>query len=1192
MRFLAQALYCYAGHHKTCTKAMKLLTIFLTVACSFALANGNSQQVTLAGKSMPLQEVFSAIEKQTGYVVFCNYDILQKAKPVSVNAKNEPLNQFLNAILNNQGLKYLLKEKTIVVSAMEELKPDAAGIEKVPVPEYKPPVAVKGRILDENGTPLSGATVQVKKSKVSAISDEGGNFEIEAENGDVLEITYVGFEPASVRITDINAPIRIALKLKIAEGEEIVVSTGFQKIPKERAAGAFDVVDNKLFSKRPASNISTAMQGLVPGMQATENLDGSMRFVIRGTGTLNGQDQPLVVVDGLPIAGFNFNNINPNDIESITVLKDATAASIWGAKSGNGVIVITTKSARVQANRKVQVEMNAFTRVSSYIDLEQVMNQAGSADLINYERLAYSRQLFFPPLYNGSFLDIGKPLTLAGEYYAARRFGRIDDAQLNRGLDSLSNINNRQQFKDHLMQRAMLTQANISLSYATDKSRSYTSILLENNKDGFQKRGYNRALIFYNNQFTLSPWLQVSLGTNIQYKKNETSGAEVSQLQQLSPYETLLNPDGSYAVNLNRWNREQIGKLPLQNFPYQDWSYNLLREVRGRETTSEELNARVQAGINIRLTKGLNWESKFQYERNTNVLENYQSEETFFVRDLVNSMTEYTNATQAVGRRLIPNGGILRRSNTLLQGTVLRSQLNYTKSIGTDHELVALAGTEFTRSHLTGQSDPWLYGYFPEKNQSAIPPYGFGGPVDIFRNFQNQTATVPGANPEILWSLEKFVSFFGNASYTYKNKYTLTGSVRSDAANFITDDPTLRWSPLWSVGGLWHIYKEDFFNSVSFFDRLSLRVTHGKNGNADNRTSNRPILNIGTSPSTNTGTIIGTVADFGNPFLRWEKTVTTNIGIDFSILKNRVSGKIDVYQKNGEDIMGRVQLPGVTGVTSQLFNNAQISNRGIEVQLGANIGNPSGFLYNPMITYSYNNNKVTSLYFPNRTVSNLLTGPGQIQGKPLGATYGFTYLGMIDSMPYIAGVKGQPVVFGNTGIYAAVGDEVLNYHGTTIPPHTLGFVNSFSYKGFSLMAVIIGKFGGIYRNQVFNYEQGVGALKTNINIEVRDVLAGNPNVPSFPRYRDNTFYLWDRFTPNLSGLVESSSYLELKEIYLDYNFKSSALTKLKMEGIKLFTQVRNIGLLYAANSRGLHPEWLPGQNRPVLNFTFGLQAKF
>jgi hypothetical protein len=199
---------------------------------------------------------------------------------------------------------------------------------------------------------------------------------------------------------------------------------------------------------------------------------------------------------------------------------------------------------------------------------------------------------------------------------------------------------------------------------------------------------------------------------------------------------------------------------------------------------------------------------------------------------------------------------------------------------------------------------------------------------------------------------------------------------------------------------------------------------------------------------------------------------------------------------------------------------------------------------------------------------------------------------MIDSVPYVAGVKGVPVNFGNTGIYAAPGEEVLNYHGTTVPPHTLGFINNFSYKGFSLMAVVIGKFGGIYRNQVFTYEQGVGALKTNINREVSDVFNGNPNVPSFPRYRDNTFYTWDRFAPYLSGLVESSSYLELKEIYLDYNLNIPTLRKLKMDAIKLFVQVRDIGLLYTANSRNVHPEWLPGRNRPVTNYSFGLQAKF
>jgi len=699
--------------------------------------------------------------------------------------------------------------------------------------------------------------------------------------------------------------------------------------------------------------------------------------------------------------------------------------------------------------------------------------------------------------------------------------------------------------------------------------------------------------------------MQIVFGANVQYRKTETTGPDVSEIQSISPYETLVNPDGTYSVNLNLWNREQQNLLPLSKFPYSDWTYNLLREIRGRERTNEQLSTRVQAGLNFKIIKGLDFDSKVQYEKIKTDFSDYESDETFYVRNNVNTYVDYNNTTRVVSTQYIPKGGILKTNSSNQESYVVRNQLNFNRVVRSKFNVAAIGGMEVSRYLTTTITNPWVYGYFPEKNQSTVPPYGYGSSTDLFKTFTATTATATlstiggtlsgsGGNTSFGWGVDKYVSFYGNAAITYNSKYTVSGSARSDASNYITDDAKLRWAPLWSVGGMWHMSKEDFMNNVSFVDQLSVRLTYGKNGNTEKSTSTKPLVTVSTSPNASTGTFTATVTNNGNPFLRWEKTATTNFGIDFSLFKNKFFGKIDLYNKLGKDITGTVLLPAVTGTTSQRFNNAEIVNRGIELEWGANFKIVNRVQYSTSLTYAYNSNRIKSLYYPSYLAFQLVEPTAAfVEGRPISPVYSYTFLGVTDSVPYVAGPKGVPytmnaVQLHNTGL----GLDFLNYEGTTIPPHTLGWVNNFNAYGFNVMILLVGKFGAVYRNPVFNFPTFVGSNKTNVSRFVSDVFAGDPNIPQFPKYLEPQFYLWDRYTPNLQGLVESSSFIECKEIDLEYNLPKKISQKLQMNTLRLFAQVRDVGMLWHANKKGYNPEWLPGTQRPVTAYTFGINAKF
>ena len=1169
-------------------RIMKLTTIILFTACCTASATGYSQ-ITLSEKNAPLKKVFKKIEQQSGFHFLYPSNAVDKAGTVTIDVSNVNIEQALKAVLKGKELTYVISGETVVIKESEKQLSEQQN-------SPPPSIDIRGRVVNDKGEPVDGVTVTVKGTKKATFTNASGEFILKGiDGGATLVFTGVQIETYELAVNN-RTEIAVHLKPKLMSMEDVAViaSTGYQTISKERATGAFDVVDRKTLDKRPVSDLSTALQGMVAGLQAKENVDGTMNFLLRGAGSMYGATAPLIVIDGFPVTGNDFSNINPNDVETVTVLKDAAAASIWGSRAANGVIVVTTK--RPKGREKVSVEVNAFTRVSNKINLNQVMNVASSADQIAYERLAYQRELWSGGGYVPGFASVSNPITLAQEILFGNRTGAISTDQMNYSLDSLAGIDNRGELRDNFLRNGLINQATVNLSGATDRMKTYGSLLYEGKKDGIVKRGYERYLLNFNNQLDATRYLQFSFGANLQYKKTETSGPAIEEMQGLSPYETLVDPDGNYSVNVNTYSRQEINKLPLNQFPYSDWSYNLLREVRGRKFTNEQISARVQGGIKLTLVKGIDIDAKAQYEKIKTESSNYYNEETFFVRNLVNRYVAYNNSTRTVSTQYLPKGGILQSSDNNLESYVLRGQLNVNRTIARDFNLAGVAGAEISSYLTTSTTNPTVYGYFADKNQSTVPPYGYGSSVDRFVTFNGfSVSALPGGNTVFGWGKDKYVSFYSNTAINYRNKYTLSGSARSDASNFITHDPKLRWSPLWSVGGMWKMSDEQFMHRISFVDQLALRLTYGENGTAVKASSTRPLLNVGTSPDPNTGTIISSISDNGNPTLRWERTQTSNVGIDFSIFKRKLFGKIDYYNRLGKDITGQISLPATTGTTLQIFNNAAIINRGVELELNANV-KIGRLQWNPMVTYAYNYNRVKSLYYPSLLVRDLVSNFGsarQVEARPLNPVYSFTYLGMKDSVPYIAGPKGTPVPI-NSSLTVQPGD-FLNYHGTTIPPHTLGFVNTFSGFGFDLMVVITGKFGGVYRNPIFPYQASLATqgIKLFVPRTVADVLANDPRVPEFPKYRDvvgsSSWYFISNF---LNTMVESSSFVECKEINLQYTLPARWIKSLQLNGLRAFTQVRDLGMIWHANSRGFNPEWLPGTQRPVTSYTFGFNAKF
>lgn len=931
-----------------------LVIFFCSVGNLFAQTE---TKVTINVDKVLIRTALERLQKETKVHFVYDEENIDQDKRVSLSYTQAPLKIVLEDFCKQTSLRYEVKRNLILIL------PGKADRNV-----NRQSFLMKGVVTDEDGESIIGATVMIGGTSKGTVTDINGQYTLEVQSGDLVSFTFVGMTDKVIKAQVNKKMVNVQLESNATALADVVI-TGYQTLSKERATGSFDKVDSSVLSSRPTADLSTALQGLVAGMQATEKEDGSIDFLIRGSSSLYADKKPLLVVDGFPIQG-DFSSINPNDVESVTVLKDAAAASIWGARSANGVIVVTTKKGKKD---KVQVDVQAFVRIGTNPDLEYIMNQADSRTMVDYEMRAFENNWKMAAWeYAPTFSKIQNSLTLAQELYYANKYQGLSKEEMEQGLERLRNTSNR-----HFI--------------------------------------------------------------------------------------------------------------------------------------------------------------------------------------------------------------------------VFRNQLNYNNSFAEKHEISALAGIEISQYDTEGTVNPYVYGYNKEKNTSSVPPYGYGSNVDSFKNFFGNSATIEGGNTSYSLRCDRYVSYYTNIGYVYDGKYGASFSARGDGSNFVSDDPSLRWSPMWSVGAKWNIGKEEFIKDIDWINYLNLRATYGINGNAEKSTSPLTLVSVGSSVNSTTGTITGNISSFGNPSLRWEKTYTTNIGVDFDLFRSKLSGKLDFYNRKSKDVIGQVTIPSVYGTSTQKFNNAEILNRGVELELTGNFHIPSVDLgIRSTVTYAYNYNKILKLYYPALYCYELVEADTHVEGRPVGSLYSYDFLGTENGIPYVIGANGDKISMNDVSVHnRSLGLDILHYSGTTIPPHTFGWSNQFTWNNFSLYVYLTGNFGGIFRAPTAGSIPSVGSGKTFVSSSIKDFADSDGTLyPTWPLKDESNFYLWDRYTPNLEYFVQDASFIRLKEINLEYNLSKKLAGKLHLRGAKLFVQARNLGLIYCANDYGYDPEWLPGSNKPSATIAFGANINF
>lgn len=1141
-------------------KLVILLTLFTSLqAWSHALG----QSITVSVSSAPLETVFHLVKQQTAYRFVYAREELESALPVTLELRNVDIATVLEQCFKGQPLTYLIEERYIIVKRRTPA-PDTTKILQV----------VKGVILSRDGEPLAGATVTVKGTSQTTVTDDKGNFRLEGiEAGATLLVSSVGYRE---RAYTVSSPDLIRLRLAPDVGElsrvNITVNTGMQTLPKERATGSFTHISNKLYNEQVSTDITSRLEYITSGLSVNRKINGAGQMSIRGLSTIRGPKDPLIIVDNFPYAG-DLNNINPNNVESITVLKDAAAASIWGARAGNGVIVITTKKGKFDQPFRLEVNSNLTVVEKPDLGYLKVMK---AGDFIGVEKM-----LFDNGYYVGREANAARPpLSPVIETLIAARDGRVSQAEATAALDLLGSRDVRDDFTRYMYRPAVRQQyalnarggsKNIAYAFAAGFDKNLSEL----------SAPYSRVNLSADNSFAPIQNLMISAGFYFTQSRSSSGKPGYYAIQQ--PGYTALPPYTSLDEPLDYYRRPYIDTVGGGNLL--DWKFYPRQEYQHSRTETALQDITLNLGLRYTFLKQLSFDLKYQYEQQQVTGRGVSDEQSFYARDLVNTYTQLNSGVVNYG---VPRGAVLRLSHGRMTSHNLRGQFNYNVEVG-DHSVTAIAGAEM-RQVANSVSGSAVYGYNDEVLSYA--PVDFATPKPTF--ITGWTSFIP-SGISLGETMNRFVSFYANAAYTYKGRYSLSASARRDASNIFGLSTNNKWRPLWSVGSAWELSKENFFKSATL-PYLRLRATYGYSGNVDPAMAALTTIQYyNTSPFTQTP--VSNILNFSNPELRWEKTAMFNIGLDFSV--NRVlAGSLEFYRKWSTDLYGAVPLDYTAGVASRVVtkNVAAMSSRGIDIELNATLLKRKHLQWSAQLIFNYNADKVTSYYLSSEQGRNYITGAGlltitPIEGKPVYSMLSYRWGGLDPA-------TGNPQGYVNkelsqryndlTGSATTVGDLV--YSGRVMPPVFGSLGTTISFKGLSLTTRLSYKMGYYFRRSSINYSALFSGYATHSDFGSRWQQPGDELLTNVPSMSYPASIARDAFYAGADVLVEKGDHVRLQYLNLTYSFERSPASKLPV--VQLYAVANNLGILWRANSKKIDPDYSDNAILQGRSLSVGLRLQF
>ena len=1180
----------------------------MTVIFALLPLAGNAKSYSVNYQNITFEKVITDLRKKTGYEFVYQKNVIKNVGTINCRLNNASLQQILNRIiLEDAELDYEIVDKTVVISQPKKSLPYFKKI-------------VTGYVNDENGEPLVGVTVRQIGSRNGVITDIDGQFALMIEGKDPeIALSYIGMKDKVLKARSIKGKnVTITMQTNEIMMNDILV-TGYQNIKRKNATGSYQTITAKDMDERYTGDIVSNLEGKVPGLVSYKNGingDGEASLAIRGIGSFQAKTNPLVVVDGLPIEG-SIESINPYDIENITILKDAAAASIYGARASNGVIVITTKKAQKQ---KVDIDFNADLCISEKYNYDN-FRWASAAEVIQLEKYNFNglKNAEDPSAFNSlqqNYFSNKHNLSIVSRLLMDNYSGVLSDADLQNQLDALSKNNYRKEWQDAYERAQVTQQYNLAIRTNGKSLNSNITLNYKTDNNGMVKEHNNALNLSYKGILRASNWLNLTFGANIQSERSKTHIGDLwSNINSFMPYQSMYNADGTLArMEADTY----LGEEALQNpeYGFKDASYNPLEEVNMNFNNTRRTNIRSFIHADFNILPGWTASAQFQYEDIYYKNDAYREGSSYYMRNLYNLYTSGNNASEdggddedddggdedmyALSRTLkrispytlgsdagvkhyIPDGGMLQTNTAEGAYYTFRLQTDFNKTFAEKHELSALAGFEYRQTKYKTNSN-LLMGYDDQTQTNNQGLMNFGQLVDIEGSLSALGSNyymygAPTGNDfSTTETLHRFYSLYFTGSYVYDTRYSASVSCRLDKADLFGTDPKFRGRPLWSTGLSWNAHNEEFMKDIKWLNVLKFRTSYGLTGNIDQSVSSYLTANIGINQIN--GNKVATLNTPPNGQLRWEKTSSFNFGIDFAMLNNRLSGSLDFYHKKGSDLLTITDLDPTTGWNQLTINNGKATNKGVELQLDGIIlpaHSRNDFGINASFNLAYNQNKVTHVSHEAASGQEALYTTTLHKGYPIHSLFSYRYEGMeVDGNTQSFKWRGADGEVHSSDIANGefTPDDVV-FSGGLDPKITANFTPEFTYRGFTLSAMFA-FYGGHYMRAKVNdwtsegravgYDNLVNVIPSaylnywtsaDKTLYPANGYLGTVNVIGNPQYMDTN--------------VVHADYMKLRNIVLGYNFSQDICHRLGINQLRLRFQMNNIAT-WTRNKWNIDPE--------------------
>ncbi len=1060
--------------------------------------------------------------------------------------------------------------------------------------------AIIGKIISAlTGENLSGAVIKITNTNQNIPTNDKGEFLLSLNTGSYnLSVRSIGYKTKNINI---EIPLKRRLVIELDNDDQNlkeveIVSSGYQNIPKERATGSFAQPNREMYEARVSTNVISKLEGITNGLVFNSpGITGNKndKLSIRGRSTIYANDNPLIVVDNFPYDG-DINNINPNDIEDVFILKDAAASSIWGVQAGNGVIVITTKKGRL--NQPIRIQLNNNITVSNKPDLFYDPNYLDAGSFIDLEKTLFDQGKYDldiasnnPTLNTSTYIPLSPVVELLNRVKQSN--GTFTQTQADEQITPLRSIDLRNDLSKYFYRRSVNQQYSLSLMGGSTQNTYYISTGYDKNLQNTVGDGYDRITLNTNNTFT--PVKNFQLTGGISYVQSTTlidktlpqlfTGGNYSSF---TPYTQLADEMGNPLIVLKSYSNGFVQGAP--NKGYLNWQFSPVEEIsNGYNTTITKMSdIRLNAGIKYTLVRGLSVEMKYQYDNSNTTSKTLAVEKSFYARDFSNRYASVNSTGTVTSLSNIPRGGILNGDIGLQSSNRLRMVLNFNR-VFKKHAFNGIVGHEVSEVETSGNSYI-LYGYNddlltskPVNNTTTFPLNPGGSSRGSIASSGSGSSTI-----------SRFRTYFANMAYTYQDKYTLSASGRIDASNYFGVNANQKGIPLWSTGIKWDLNKEGFYN-FDWLPEIKLRVSYGFQGNLDKSLTAVTTFQYSTAARFTNATY-ATVSNYGNPDLQWEKTRMLNFGADFTMIHKVLSGSFEYYNKKGIDLIGFTVFAPTSGITNLKGNYAGTKGHGVDIEL--NLKNiDKDFRWETSYLFSWATDEVTKYNGTNITLNGLVGGGAQnispIVGKPVYAVYANRWAGLDPS-------TGAPRGFDATGNISTDYATLLNptsidqlaYIGNARPVYFGGMNNRFNYKQFDFAFNISYKFDYYFKRNSVSYSNLITRWIGNNDYVNRWQKTGdeaNTSIPSFIYPVDNNR---DAFYNGAEVLVEKGDHIRLQDISLSYELDRSILTRLPFSRIKFHLYANNMGVLWRANKKGLDPDYPTGGILAPKTWAFGIKA--